>query len=44
MSYKARTGPRSAAGSKPEVHARSKLTKCPEQEQQQPLGADKNRQ
>ena len=28
---KARTGPRSAARFKPEVHPRSKLTKCPEQ-------------
>ena len=32
---KARTGPRSAARFKPEVYPRSKLTKCPEQEQQQ---------
>ena len=30
---KARTGPRSAARFKPEVHPRSKLTKCPEEEQ-----------
>ena len=30
---KARTGPRSAARFKPEVRSRSKLTKCPEQEQ-----------
>ena len=30
---KARTGPRSAARFKLEVHPRSKLTKCPEQEQ-----------
>ena len=31
---KARTGPRSAARFKPEVHPRSKLTKCPELEEQ----------
>ena len=34
---KARTGPRSVARFKPEVHPRSKLAKCPEQEQQQQL-------
>ena len=28
------TGPTSAARFKPDVHPRSKLTKCPEQEQQ----------
>ena len=34
-SNKAWTGPRSAARFKPEVYPGSKLTKCPEQEQQQ---------
>ena len=32
---KARTGPRSVARFKPEVHPRNKLTKCPEHEEQQ---------
>ena len=31
---KVRTGPRPAARFQPDVHPRSKLTKCPEQEQQ----------
>ena len=31
---KARTGPSSVARFKPEVHPRSELTKCPEQEEQ----------
>ena len=35
LENKARTGPRSAARFKPEVHQRSKLIKCPEQEQHQ---------